>query len=386
MDKRKVLWVGDAVAKTGFSRVTQSILDELVKMDTFDIHVLGVNYFGDPHNYDYNIYPASAYGSHVLGFQRLPQLIESLQPDVVVLFNDIWVINQYLESVPEGLPVVSYSPIDAVSIKKSWLHNFYEKLSFMAVYTKFAYDVVKGVYPLLEPAIIPHGVDFDRFYPIDGAREKLDNVSDDWWVVLNAHRNQPRKRIDCTIRAFTEFAKDKPDNVKLYLHMALQDAGWDIFNLWEREELDKRIIITNPSLSPQSPVSDETLNIIYNASDIGLNTSLGEGWGLPNFEHAATNHVQIVPNSSACAEIFADDRGLLIDVYDQPLTNPGGINTDGKLIKEASLVEQLQWAYEHPEECKQISNKMFEYLQQPQFKWSNIAKQFAQLLVLAINK
>ena len=165
--------------------------------------------------------------------------------------------------------------------------------------------------------------------------------------------------------------------------MGLKDMGWDIQDLWERYGIEERIVITNPLLSPQNPVSDETLNIVYNSSDVGINTSYGEGWGLPNFEHAAAKRVQIVPNSSACAELFADNRGLLIDIYDQPITHTGSINTDGALIKESSLVEKLQWAYEHPEECNQMAERMYEYMNQPRFQWSVIAEQFANLFKAA---
>lgn len=383
--KIRVLWVSDAVAATGFARVAHGVLDELVKTDTYDIHMLGINYFGDPHDHDYNIYPASIQGGHPLGYQRLVPLVENLKPDVVFLLNDLWVVVQYLTMIPEGVPVVTYSPVDAGPLKPSWLKIIFERATIMTVYTQFARDLVMAVYPLLSPIIIPHGVDFDRFYPMDRseARSQLENINEDDWLVLNAHRNQPRKRIDSTMRAFSEFAKDKPKNVKLYLHMGMQDAGWDLQDLWERYDIEERITITSPQLGPQNPVPDEILNFIYNTCDIGINTSLGEGWGLPNFEHAAVKRVQVVPNSSACAEIFADGRGLLVDIYDQPITGIGGVNTDGQLIKESSVVEKLQWAYEHPDECAQIADKMYNYMSQPQFKWVNIAKQFNKLLILA---
>lgn len=383
--KIKVFWISDAVAATGFARVAHSILDELAKMDLFDIHVLGINYFGDPHTHNYGIYPASALGSHVLGFQRVQPLIEYLKPDVVFLLNDIWVTPEYFRCIPESVPIVTYSPVDARSLNKVWLKEFYERVAIMCVYTQFAHDVVVKSYPLLNPTIVPHGVDSTLFYPVDmlEARGALKNVEGDEWIVLNANRNQPRKKIDSTLRAFAEFAADKPKNVKLYLHMALADAGWNIQEMWERLGLLDRIIITHPTYGPQNPVSNEMLNAIYNSCDVGINTSMGEGWGLPNFEHAATGHVQIIPNSSACAELFAGGRGLLIDVFEQPSTHTGGVNTDGAVVVEKSAVAQMQYAYEHPEECREIARKMYDYLMRPEFRWEHIAAQFAKYIILA---
>src|SRR5205823_13314929 len=98
-------------------------------------------------------------------------------------------------------------------------------------------------FPPLE--VIPHGVDTHRFFPLSDddvgrrveARRAMklnDPEHRDAFIVLNANRNMPRKRIDLTMQGFAEFAKDKPTNVKLYLHMALQDTGWNVIALAKR--------------------------------------------------------------------------------------------------------------------------------------------------------
>ena len=46
------------------------------------------------------------------------------------------------------------------------------------------------------------------------------------------------------------------------------------------------------------------LNLIYNATDVGLSTSMGEGWGFVPMEHAAAGVAQILPRHSALAEIW----------------------------------------------------------------------------------
>ncbi len=44
--KPKLLWCGDIVAKTGFSRVTENVLPYLAKH--FNVVVLGNKWWGDP--------------------------------------------------------------------------------------------------------------------------------------------------------------------------------------------------------------------------------------------------------------------------------------------------------------------------------------------------
>ena len=46
-------------------------------------------------------------------------------------------------------------------------------------------------------------------------------------------------------------------------------------------------------------VDDRELNLLYNACDVGITTSMGEGWGLVSFEHGAAGAAQIVPDHSA---------------------------------------------------------------------------------------
>lgn len=131
------------------------------------------------------------------------------------------------------------------------------------------------------------------------------------FLVLNANRNQPRKRIDLTLEGFARFAADKPPSVRLCLHMGMQDQGIDVLALAGRLGLLDRLVLTHRE--PGRPaVPDDRLNLIYNACDVGLNTALAEGWGLVAFEHAATGAAQVVPGHGACRELW-EGSALLLD-------------------------------------------------------------------------
>ena len=144
-------------------------------------------------------------------------------------------------------------------------------------------------------------MDTHRFYPLGDERGEIparrikarramrldDEDHLEAFIVLNANRNMPRKRIDITMQGFAQFAKDKPANVKLYLHMAAEDSGWNVLILAKRYGIYDRLIMTQADNSrPQ--FSDEQLNLLYNACDVGITTTTGEGWGMVSFEHAAT--------------------------------------------------------------------------------------------------
>jgi D-inositol-3-phosphate glycosyltransferase len=134
-------------------------------------------------------------------------------------------------------------------------------------------------------------------YPNDRFDEFMNS-----FIVFNGNRNQPRKKIEHTMWAFKEFSKDK-DDVKLYLHMGILDAGVNIVELASRYGFLNKLILT--TLTPEIPnVPDERLNLIYNATDVGINTSMGEGWGLVNWEHGMAKKPQIVPDYSATKEVW----------------------------------------------------------------------------------
>lgn len=247
--------------------------------------------------------------------------------------------------------------------------------------------------------IIPHGTDKGIFYPIKDMKDQNGNVLKSGmhiareailpitqkpeilnsFIVLNANRNQPRKRIDITVKAFGEFAKDKPRNVKLYLHMGTQDMGWDIIRLAVRYSFDERLIITshNPSLSW---VPDEKLNLIYNACNVGLNTSLGEGWGLCSWEHAATGKPQIMGDHSVSREIWGDNAIYIPTIADHlyEITH-----TCGRVPSKEGTVEALELAYQDwlkdGKMLREMGQNSLKLVRQHKYDWKNVSKQFEKV-------
>jgi len=285
---RLFIW-GDAVAPTGFARVLHSIIKHFPK-NAYDITWLGVNYRGDPHEYDLKIYPASFNKNDPLGYSRLPEVLRLANPDVILLLGDIWQLDNHIDAIKKEYdsghipPTFCYFPVDAEDHAAEWYKNMH--LVYPITYTEFGRKVALKARPDVTFFTIPHGVDTDKFYKIEdreavlkGAFPKDTESFRDNFIVLNANRNQPRKRLDVTMRGFAMFAKDKPENVRLYMHSGIVDSSIDIPDLARRYGIDKRLIISSTTPGIQQ-VSDKKLNFIYNACNVGINTSLGEGWGL----------------------------------------------------------------------------------------------------------
>ncbi|KRA81918.1 hypothetical protein ASD78_01195 [Lysobacter sp. Root667] len=240
--------------------------------------------------------------------------------DAVFLFSDLEFVAECAAARPaSSARLLAYVPIDSpVEPSPQW--RALARLDALAVYTRFARDSLSAALarmgagsPRIE--VVPHGCDVAMFRPLDGdpvraralARDRLfgaGHALDHSFIVLNANRNQPRKRIDLTLRAFRRFLDLVPQSdARLYLHMGLRDCGIRILPMAADLGLEDRLLLTQRSLA-HPVVDNERLNAIYNACDVGLNTADAEGWGLVSFEHAATGRAQLIPEHTGCGELW----------------------------------------------------------------------------------
>lgn len=388
-DKLKILFVGDLVTPTGFAQVLHNII--LPNKEHFDITGLGVNYKGDPHDLDIPVYPAMGTNpTDIYGVTRLMDILRNNKFDMVFFLNDAWVISYYLESLKKEREsikhfphIVVYFPVDSIHHNPSWYKDF-DIVNRAYTYTKFGRGVVKSLFPMMEIGIMPHGTNTDVFYKISDnklelkeallGKELLDQIgkNEEPFFVLNANRNQPRKRLDITIEGFALFARSKPSSVKLYMHTGVIDASIDVSLITKRYKVDDRLILTNLNRGVQR-VSPQKLNLIYNACDVGINTSMGEGWGLTNTEHAATWAAQIVPHHSSCYELFSDCGEIMPTVTNYTFD---GSQTVGKLVSPDAVAEALENVYSNREYRLDLANKSYEKFTSKEYRWSYIAEQW----------
>jgi glycosyltransferase involved in cell wall biosynthesis len=393
-----ILIIGDAVAPTGFARVIRSIFEPL--HEDFQLHQLATRYDGGPHDYPWKLY-AAAKGKSVYGYDQIVPLVEQVKPAIVFLLYDIPFQVRYIRELRKASPrskIVVYSPVEAGPIAPEILQGLHG-VSRYVLYTDYgrreisrSLELVRAQFPdfqfpVLE--VIPHGVASDRFYPLGDdsgdvparrlkARRamKLDDAEHlEAFIVLNANRNMPRKRIDLTMQGFAQFARGKPANVKLYLHMATEDSGWNVLILARRYGIFERLIMTQADNS-RPTFSDEQLNLLYNACDVGITTTTGEGWGMVSFEHAATRAAQVVPRHTSLADLWAGAAEFVEPVA--KLTYPGNL-TEGHIVSAEGVAAALQHLYENREHRNRMAEAAYKNAARPELRWSSIAAQWKSL-------
>ena len=389
-DRPKILIIGDAVAPSGFARVIRNIFEPL--RNDYELHQLATRFDGGPHDYPWKLYPAGA-GASRYGFDQVAPLVDQLQPAIVFLLYDIVYQVQYLEHLRKAAAkprIVFYSPVESGPIAPEIMQRL-GGVSRYVLFTEYGRGEIESAlqsvrandpafrFPELE--IIPHGVATEKFFPLPDkaeARRRMrldDGEHRDAFIVLNANRNMPRKRIDLTIHGFALFAKDKPANVKLYLHMATEDTGWNVLILAKRHGIFDRLIMTQADNSrPTFP--DDQLNYLYNACDVGINTTTGEGWGMPSFEHGATRAAQIVPRHTSLADLWKDAAEFIDPVM--TLTWPGNL-THAHLVTPEGVAAALQRLYEDRPHREALAEAAYRNATRPEYSWTSIAARWRRL-------
>jgi len=331
MKKNKILCLFDYVARTGFGTVSKNIVRELSKHfgDNLHLDIIAVNYFGEPFYENDNIYVISAKLNDVKNddFGRyffLKMLKDSNEYDGIFICQDLGVIVPFVEVLEhikqekkennqKNFKSIFYFPIDCAIINELTRGlNFFD---LIVTYTEFARNEVLRFKPELKGKIkvVPHGNSFKDYKPLpqDEAlefRNQYFGDNSDKFIITNINRNQPRKDIPNTIFGFIEAKKIWDETLPkpfLYLHCHPNDPmGWDIRGVLLQtdlvEDVDYKLL---PKEFEDTMADVSIVNKIYNASDVFLTTTLGEGWGLTYSEAAACKLPIIAPYSTSFMEM-----------------------------------------------------------------------------------
>ena len=321
--KKKILFYGDSpTVATGFGTVARNIIENLYKSGKYDIDIFGINYHGTPHPYPFNIWPAIDHQSgDPYGRKKFCHFASQHDFDILFILQDTFIVDFMPELLAhlnqhrtEPFKTVMYYPIDSI-LRPAWYNNI-KDIDKLVAYTDFGKDAFLKHDVTKDIDVICHGVDVKEYHvaPTDKVadfRKQYFGPHAEKFIFMNVNRNQQRKDIPRTMQAFKEFQKEVPESI-LYLHMAKKDQGWDLLDLCESMELSPtKDIIFPENMEPNQGYPREVLNMLYNACDCVLSTTLGEGMGLAWLEAMACRTPIIMPDNTAMSEFITEDKGYL---------------------------------------------------------------------------
>jgi glycosyltransferase involved in cell wall biosynthesis len=324
---------------TGFGVVTKRLSEEFVK-EGQDVRVIAANHRGAPiaGPMGSRVWPARIKGDDFGGnisqeaamglFWREFDPYDLWVPDVVLMIADAGTLWHYLgrkrpafDDVfgPFGtlMPTFHYCPIEGDNLNPSW-RDIWKKVTPVAM-SKYGAQVI-GEHIGQPVDHIYHGVDTDVFFPASPLnpirlpngvtiRSKAEakrgaGVDPSRLMLLRTDRLVERKRYDVLFKSLVPVFAKHP-NVDLVIHTHPVQPPWNIYEEVGRipEEFHSRIRLTGAH-DTFTGLAVEEMNALYNAADIYVSPTAGEGFGLTLAESLAAGTPVVSTDYAAGPEIM----------------------------------------------------------------------------------
>jgi glycosyltransferase involved in cell wall biosynthesis len=392
----RLLLAGLHLPGSGLTNVTAGLGEELGR--SFDLSLLGFA----PGRRGEDQASAAGRTIQILGCPRhvfaappaWQAALRAAPPDIVLVSGPGFMAASFLRQL-QGLRgrtrLALYLPVEG-ELSGDTLGGVLDLLDHCLLYTRDALEGAEALCGRMQArdpafrrpklAAVGHGFDSGSFRPLSGGDEKERRRAarrllfpdrpelDDAFIVLNANRIARRKRLDLTLEAFARFARGKAD-VRLCLHIARRsgEQEQELRAQIEAAGLRGLVLISPEGRDDVLPV--ETLNLLYNACDVGLTTSSGEGWGLGTFEHAATGAAQVVPDHTSFRENWAG-AALLVETagsefifYESTLMHA---------VRPEAAAAALERLYANPGQRGALAEAAFQRTRHPGCRWSAVAR------------
>ena len=372
---------------TGYGNIATQIANHMTKH--FDVIYLGfqsvsgaiTNRYVNPAVKVYDLYAMDPESVGAFGDNAILPTLESEKPDVVFIYNDIGVISAIFKIIENYSclkttyidMVYEFQDPDQVSFILNSADHVFTFCEFWKDYLDILYNKGHKVHNMYH-GLLKHNL--DKLTP-----RKDFGYKDDDFIVLNMNRNSNRKNLDISIRGFLLFLdalEKRGKNIsKVYLqfncHLCTKD-GIHIPNVTNAEiirhsfpkKYADQILVTTEGHS----LTEDKVHSLYNACDIGLSTSSGEGFGLTVIEQALYNKQIVATFIPATRELI--DTPYFVHPVDSSYDS-GKIGGLMYRFRGEDVCEQLLKAYEahelkRPVPCK-INNM-------DQLDWTVICQKF----------
>ena len=402
-NKLNVLCYFDSpLCQTGFGQVSRNLLRILYATGKYNFTCIGINHDGSPYDqqkYPYAIHPAVSPLSmnkvyeDVYGRQKFIDFARTGEFDLVFMLQDTFIVETFLPTLLEcrdklpkekKFPIIFYFPIDGEP-KKSWIENVVGMVDFPVAYTEYAKkECLKYIPGLDKMPIIYHGVDKATFFPLPTEvvaefKRTFFSKHKDKFIVLNVNRNQPRKDMHRTFAAFSLFHKVNPDTF-LFINAQANDVGGNIVEIAEHYGLkyDEDWACPSGGFNANQGYPIQIVNQLYNACDLVISTTIGEGFGLSTVEAMATKKPILFPNNTAIPEIVGPN-----EEYGYMCKSGETINDwiclgmpDNNILRPVTdvldMAEKLQYIKDHYDEAKAKAELAYERV----WTWEGVGEQW----------
>lgn len=345
---KKILVVSDDGVSSGYGRISAELNRNLIKRG-YHIMAASLQYDGLlPAVYDGEPIPY-----HVASLQGKPNwpdcvvgMVSAYQPDLLMVIQDA-PFSQTVRNAPldwSKLAFVMLSPVDGSPIYPAWVETAKQADGLLTI---SEFGVKAWAKAGVQAGLVRPGINPNKFYKIpDEGKAKIRQalgIAEDAFVLGSMCMNQGRKAISLMIKAFFDFAKDKP-SARYVLDMdEMSLAGWDIPALCSQYGWDKSKLIFRSDCI-RAGVTE--LRDRYNVLSAHMVLAHREGFGLPLAEAQACGVVSIALDYCSGTEVCGSGNGVLIKPLDLHIPGTWG-GAEDWYPDMADLATKLQWLYDN---------------------------------------
>jgi len=310
--KTKVLFFAThPLLGTGYAKIISTLTNYLADNESYEIHQFAFQRNDENNVKDRKIHekitihdarsldPDSPLG---FGDNAIAKVCEEVEPDIIIMYNDISVVNGVLERVKTATdkftkPCKIGSYLDLVyKFENPLLIKILKnELDFVITFANTWKKHLVEDYGFDETKVfvLEHGIDKSIIKFETKEAKKLAHLDENYFIFSNLNRNSYRKTLDLTIGGFLQFIKNNNCDKKIKLFLGCHHAtgdGYDLFKIVDSEcirlKLNSEEIVNNHLMLSDKPSghTDAEINIITNMSDCCINTCNGEGFGLTTLE------------------------------------------------------------------------------------------------------
>jgi glycosyltransferase involved in cell wall biosynthesis len=292
MKKKKILMISDhALSTSGVGTQSRHIINGLVSKGEWTVRQLGAaikhqDYNTIKVNDDFIIKPIDGFGNK----DMLRLVLAQEKPDVLFIFTDprffIWLFEME-DEIHQICPIVWWHVWDNYPYPE-FNTPLYQATDLINCHSHMTYTMIKDRFPE-KTNFVPHSLPRNVYARLP--REHVESVKlqllgqerKDHFVAFWMNRNAKRKRPNDVLLSWKIFMdklqKEGKKDAVLVMHTdPLDQEGPNLIATVEALGLTESVIFSNQR------VSFEHINVLHNMSDVCLNISFAEGFGLATLE------------------------------------------------------------------------------------------------------
>ena len=375
--KYKILMLSDhALSTSGVGTQSRHLIHGLLDKGCWTVRQFGAAMKHDSYDIvevspDFIILPTDGFGNK----DMLRQALATEKPDVLFIFTDprffYWLFEME-DEIHQVCPIVYWHVWDNAPYPE-FNDPYYEATDLLACHSHHTYSQVRSKYPQ-KSLFIPHALPENMFFPMSPADNLANKIKvigkerEDHFVLFWVNRNARRKRPGDLIYCFSEFLKrmQKEKGHKkatLLLHTdPMDNEGPNLFAITEMLGIRDNVVFSNQR------VDFQTMNVLHNISDVCINISYAEGFGLSTLEAMMCAKPIIAPKTGGQTRQVVNaydqsENGVALDIDMQTLVGSQGVPYIWEdMVHNDKIVEAMWKMYDvGPQERFLIGRRALQY-------------------------